>query len=65
MAGKRVFVVDGREFPDPDTAMSIDAVRKSFADFFPELANAEGPTVPTKRGEDEVWEFKRAVGTKG
>ena len=37
----RVFIYDGREFPDPDPNLSPDEVRKMMADFFPELANAE------------------------
>ncbi len=59
----RVFVYDGREFPDPDPKMSIDEVRQSMTNLFPELANAENKT--SKRGEDDVIEFKKRVGTKG
>ena len=40
----RVFVYDGREFPDPDPNMSHDEVRQSMTSFFPELANAEVKT---------------------
>ena len=59
----RVFVYDGREFPDPDPKMSIDEVRQSMTNFFPELANAETET--SKRGEDDIIEFKKRVGSKG
>lgn len=59
----RVFVYDGREFPDPDPNMSVDEVRQSMVNFFPELSNAETKT--SKRGEDDVHEFKKRVGTKG
>lgn len=59
----RVFVYDGREFPDPDPKMSTEEVRQSMTSFFPELANAE--TKQSKRGEDDIIEFKRRVGTKG
>jgi len=59
----RVFVYDGREFPDPDPNMSIDEVRQSMTSFFPELANAE--TKQSKRGEDDIIEFQKRVGTKG
>lgn len=59
----RVFVYDGREFPDPDPNLSVDEVRQSMGNFFPELSNAE--TKETKRGEDTIIEFKRRVGTKG
>jgi len=59
----RVFVYDDREFPDPDPTMSHDEVRQSMVSFFPELANAEIKT--SKRGEDDIIEFKKRVGTKG
>ncbi len=45
---KRIFVYEGREYPDPDPKMSIDEVRKTLTDFFPELANAEN-TVTTRK----------------
>lgn len=38
---RRVFIVEGREFPDPDPNMSVDEVRQQMANFFPELSNAE------------------------
>ncbi len=59
----RVFVYDGREFPDPDPSLSVDDVRQHMTNFFPELSNAE--TKQSKRGEDEIIEFKKRVGTKG
>ena len=59
----RVFVYDGREFPDPDPNMSTDEVRQSMTNFFPELANAE--TRQSKRGEDDIIEFIKRVGVKG
>jgi len=59
----RVFVYDGREFPDPDPNMSADEVRQSMTNFFPELANAD--THESKRGEDDIFEFRKRVGTKG
>ena len=59
----RTFVYDRREFPDPDPSMSPDEVRQSMTNFFPELANAE--ILQSKRGEDDIIEFKKRVGTKG
>ncbi len=59
----RVFVYDGREFPDPDPNISVEEVRQSMTNFSPELANAESK--PSKRGDDDIIEFKRRVGTKG
>jgi len=59
----RIFVYDGREFPDPDPALTPDEVRQKMTDFFPELANAE--VIEQKRGDDTLYELKRRVGTKG
>jgi len=66
----RVFVYDGREFPDPDPNLSVDDVRSSMSNFFPELSNAEtkestrdSTTEPGQ--QDTVVEFKRRVGVKG
>jgi len=66
----RVFVYDGREFPDPDPNLKVDEVRQHMSTYFPELANAD--TKESKRpsktveGETEtIIEFKKRVGTKG
>ena len=59
----RLFVYDGREFPDPDPKLSVEDVRKQLAEFFPELANAD--TREDRRGEDTVYTFARRIGTKG
>lgn len=59
----RIFVYDSREFPDPDPNLSTDEVRQSMSNFFPELSNAE--TKQSKRGEDDIIEFKKRVGVKG
>ena len=59
----RVFVYDGREFPDPDPNKTPDEVRQTMVDFFPELANAE--IKQASRGEDTLYELVRKVGTKG
>ncbi len=66
----RVFVYDNREFPDPDPKMSVEEVRQSMTNFFPELANAEVKQSKRKSKtdpavEDDIYEFKRRVGTKG
>jgi len=59
----RVFVYDGREFPDPDPKMSPEQVRQNLSSLLPELANAD--TRQSKRGEDDVYTFQKRVGTKG
>jgi PRTRC genetic system protein C len=59
----RVFVYDGRSFPDPDPALSVEQMRQQLAEYFPELANAE--TREEQRGEDRLFTFARRIGTKG
>ena len=59
----RIFVYDGREFPDPDPTRSPEEVKQIMSDFFPELANAE--VREHQRDEDTIYELVRRVGTKG
>ena len=60
----RAFVYDGREFPDPDPKLSVEEVRKQFAEFLPELANAD--TREEKRADGTVvYSFSKRIGTKG
>ncbi|MBI4496622.1 MAG: hypothetical protein HY689_01825 [Chloroflexi bacterium] len=59
----RIFVYDGREFPDPDAKLSTEEIRKQLTEFFPELANAE--TREEQRGDDTLHIFRRRIGTKG
>src|SRR5262245_43742429 len=60
----RIFVYDGREFPDPDPDLTVEDVRKQLSDFFPELTNAE--TREEHQGDDEVrYTFAWRIGTKG
>lgn len=59
----RVFIYDGREFPDPDPKLPVGEVRKQLSEFFPELGNAD--TREEKRGEDTAYTFSKRIGTKG
>ena len=59
----RIFIYDGREFPDPDPALSVEEVKTMMAGFFPELSNAE--VKEGTRGEDTLHEFVKKVGIKG
>jgi PRTRC genetic system protein C len=59
----RIFIVDGRQFPDPDPNLSVQEVRAQFAEFFPELVNAD--TREEARGDDTHITFTKRIGTKG
>ena len=59
----RIFVVDGREMPDHDPNLSIADVQRQLATFYPEVANAQ--VSESKRGDDDIYEFRRQVGVKG
>lgn len=59
----RIFIYEGREFPDPDPNMSVEQVKSTMSDFFPELSNAE--VKQETRGDDTLYEFVKRVGTKG
>uniref|UniRef100_A0A6M3KQU2 Putative ubiquitin-superfamily protein n=1 Tax=viral metagenome TaxID=1070528 RepID=A0A6M3KQU2_9ZZZZ len=59
----RLFVVEGKEYPDPDPAMTVDDVRQQMAAFFPELSNAE--TKQENKDGNTLIRFKKRVGTKG
>jgi len=59
----RIFIYDGKELPDPDPSMTIDDVRQSYTEFFPELSNAASAS--KKDGDNTVITFTKRVGTKG
>jgi len=65
---RRVFVIDGKEYPDPDADLSITgprSVQALYRDYFPgQLDNAD---VTQKTRDDGTLEvtFKRRIGTKG
>ena len=59
----RIFVYDGRQFPDPDPDTAVDEVRRQLSVFFPELTNAD--VREERRGEDTLYTFSQRIGTKG
>lgn len=59
----RLFVYDGRQFPDPNPDVSVDEVRRQLSVFFPELTNAD--VREERRGEDTLYTFSKRIGTKG
>ena len=62
-APKRIFVYDGKDYPDIDPKKTPDEIRQAMADFYPELSNAD--VNKSKRGDDEVYELRKRTGTKG
>jgi PRTRC genetic system protein C len=60
----RTFAYNGMSLVDPGAKMSAEAVKEFYANIYPELNNAavEGPE---NKGNNLVYEFRRAVGTKG
>ena len=67
-SGRRVFVIDGREYPDPDTSLPITGTRSvqaMYRDYFPgQLENADVLQKTRSDGTLEVT-FRRRIGTKG
>ena len=59
----RIFVIEGRNHPDPDTNMTADQVRTYYSSFYPELSNAE--VKETKENGNTVYKMEKRVGTKG
>ncbi len=62
-AGRRIFVIEGNEYPDELPGLSVDQVRQHFANWHTDLHNAE--VVETKRGADTIYTFRKRIGTKG
>jgi PRTRC genetic system protein C len=61
---ERVFRYNGVDLPDPGQNFSPDQVKDLFTTNFPEMTTAviEGPTESNGK---LMFEFRRAVGTKG
>lgn len=60
----RVFRFNGRDLQDPDPKQTPEQVKDFYSGIYPELTNAaiEGPET---KGATSVYEFRKAVGTKG
>ena len=60
----REFKYNGVALKDPGPGFTLEQVREFYATLYPEIINAaiEGPTTA---GAKTVYEFRRAVGTKG
>lgn len=62
-AGRRIFVIEGNEYPDELPGLSVDQVRQHFANWHTDLHNAE--VGEAKRGADTIYTFRKRIGTKG
>ncbi len=60
----REFRYNGVRLADPSPNFTLEQVRDFYANTYPEILNAEidGPAI---EGEQQVYSFRRAVGTKG
>jgi PRTRC genetic system protein C len=60
----REFRYNGVRLADPSPNFTLEQVRDFYANTYPEILNAdiEGPAI---EGAQQVYEFRRAVGTKG
>ena len=63
-AAVRVFKHGAMELEDPDSSQTPDEVKEFYARVYPELTNAEIEG-PEHKGAKTIYEFRRAVGTKG
>jgi len=60
----RSFSYNGLKLPDPDPKMAPEDVKAVYSHQYPELATA-AITGPEASGEQLVYSFVRAIGTKG
>jgi len=60
----RSFTYNGVKLPDPDPSMTPEDVKAAYSHQYPELATA-AITAPESSGEQLVYSFVRAIGTKG
>jgi PRTRC genetic system protein C len=60
----RSFSYNGVKLPDPDPKMSPEEVKAAYSHQYPELATA-AITGPEASGEQLIYSFVRAIGTKG
>lgn len=60
----REFKYSGMVLQDPDPAQTPEEVKTFYAGIYPELTNAEIEG-PEHKGNKTVYEFRKAVGTKG
>jgi len=60
----RRFTYNGVKLPDPDPRMTPEEVKVAYSHQYPDLATA-AITGPEASGEQLVYSFVRAIGTKG
>jgi len=60
----RSFTYNGVRLPDPDPRMSPEEIKAIYSHQYPELATA-AITGPEASGDQLLYSFVRAIGTKG
>lgn len=61
---KREFLFNGTRLADPDPSLTPEQAKNMLAANYPELTNAT-INAPVEKNGKQVYEFKKAVGTKG
>ncbi len=68
VSSRRVFVIDGKEYPDPDQDLPITgprSVQALYRDYFPDQLNNVDVAQKTRPDGTLEVTFKRRIGTKG
>ena len=59
----RVFVYDGKEYPDPSPELTVQQVQEQLGQFMGEIIGSK--VTEARRGQDTVYTFEKRVGVKG
>lgn len=59
----RVFVYDGKEYPDPSPELTVQQVQEQLGQFMGEIIGSK--VTEARRGQDIVYTFEKRVGVKG
>jgi PRTRC genetic system protein C len=60
----RVFEFNGVRLPDPDPKLTVEEIRSLYSHQYPDMTTAS-ITGPEAVGDELVYRFTRAIGTKG
>ena len=61
---KRVFLINGKKFVDPNATWQVSEVQKFYATQFPDILNCD-ITEPEIKNEIQTFKFTKTVAVKG